>query len=394
LAKYAFSEGRDREALRYLYALVLTDDAQGAEILKTIKWAPKLLRPAIIVRWGVGVHPEGAAGGGESDSSSKRRGGDTTSLSESGLGGLIGRTSEEIFSDSYLRGRMARGYYGEALKTALLTGGQPVRRAPQGGGGGMEPGADAAAPGADAAAPGADAAAPGAGAAGGPMGGPRSGGGGRRSGGGEGGRGRVLENIPGVTVLRKGNEEELLQRAAREGIDALLVFHVKSKVIGLKKKSTSRSVAIDLFDVASKTKLFAMKKPINLPTTSEAFEKQREEIYASLSELFAEADKHFQMVELPADAQPQPVLGRVSTLVAQEKADPLRALAEIKFYHSRGLLPDNELTTAFQGLLGDEPGAQLASGDAEAKKKVVETLLSSGQGAGQKRLLPDLPPLR
>ena len=204
-------------------------------------------------------------------------------------------------------------------------------------------------------------------------------------------------SLTGVAMLGEGRADELVEKAASQGIHALIVFDVVTKILGREKsRKLSRSVLAELYDVESKTKIASTRR-LNIPTQlamrdASIVEKLKKEVETELTALFAKADENYQMVDLPPQVNAQNVLGRVSTLAGEQPANPLPALSEIKFYQSRGLLPDNELTAAFHKILGDERGEQLVSGDAETKKKVAESLVTTAKGDG--RTLPDLPPLR
>jgi hypothetical protein len=73
--------------------------------------------------------------------------------------------------------------------------------------------------------------------------------------------------------------------------------------------------------------------------------------------------------------RPEHVERRVAAILAREGAEPLPALAEIKFFHHRGLISDGLLEKAFQKVLGEADGAKLATGTEEERIEVVSTLL-------------------
>ena len=102
-------------------------------------------------------------------------------------------------------------------------------------------------------------------------------------------------------------------------------------------------------------------------------------VTAALEKLFKTLDedgpKRLKVKEFPSDMRPEHVEGRVAAILAREGAEPLPALAEIKFFHHRGLISDGLLEKAFQKVLGEADGSKLATGTEEERIEVVSTLL-------------------
>src|SRR5205814_9745694 len=55
MADDAFRKGRDREALQLVCAAALVDDTTAERLPDDFRWVPSLKKPALSVRWGIGV---------------------------------------------------------------------------------------------------------------------------------------------------------------------------------------------------------------------------------------------------------------------------------------------------------------------------------------------------
>ena len=55
LAQFAFQQGRETDAFKYLYAFALTNDAGAGDVLAKIEWVNGLKSPTLGVRWAAGV---------------------------------------------------------------------------------------------------------------------------------------------------------------------------------------------------------------------------------------------------------------------------------------------------------------------------------------------------
>jgi hypothetical protein len=127
-----------------------------------------------------------------------------------------------------------------------------------------------------------------------------------------------------------------------------------------------------LIDVATGRELYETKALNNIWVA-----KQREDPLADdpvtelTDEIMQYVDEAFVMEGLPQSITPAHVGKRVTILTDSPPANLLFALTELRFYHDRGLLASEELTSAYQQMLGEEAGRQLADGALKEKAEVL-----------------------
>ena len=414
-AEYLFAEGQETDAIRYLYAWALTSDEGAAELLPKIQWVSGLRSPQLAVRWGVGVHitpdhlerqaeegridlkPIGvlqalATGRVSGRGEGGARGG-LGALGDAGMaGGEMGRRGlsqgtpmEPVIGElgnrliDQFETRVADAKFGEVLRDAPQPGtrttpGQPApgMMEPAGGmpadampAGGM-PGDAGVMPGAEDAAgamPGAEM--------------PRR----RPIVGRRDARRGLLQIAPGISFVGFGKQEDLLQKAAREGLQVLAFFEVQ---IGQNPSKTiiTNETSVRLLDVARKddaerVSLYPPDKKArpqrfkNTEVQLARAKNKKDGIEDEFRKIFEFVDQNLTMGNFPEALTPQVVQSRASFLASGKHENPLPVLVEILFWQRKNLLSEEELLNSFKQLLGDEPGAQLVMGDEEAKKKAL-----------------------
>lgn len=190
---------------------------------------------------------------------------------------------------------------------------------------------------------------------------------------------------PGLVVLGEDQRENLLDKAADQGVDVLVFFEAdveQNRKTGLVINKTQ----IELWDVRSRDRIVATPALNNYKVQLHREENRRGEdpVEEALNELFAEIDQgsenervetKLKVREFPESVRREYVEGHISELLDQEDVETLPKLAEIKFYHSHGLIDDATLTKCFQKALGETDGAKLAQGDKDERLKVVRKFL-------------------
>ncbi|MHB8972408.1 MAG: hypothetical protein ACYC4N_18360 [Pirellulaceae bacterium] len=188
----------------------------------------------------------------------------------------------------------------------------------------------------------------------------------------------------GVSMLGEGSTKELLEKAADQGIDVLVVYEIEVNE-NQKTNLVVNETRIVVYDVAKGEDL-EKSKPLNniaIQKLRAENEKKDEEdpVTACFAKLFKMLDddpeKGLKMREIPAEIKPEHVESRVAAILAREDIARLPALAEIKFFHHRGLVSDGLLTKSFQKVLGEAEGAKLATGTEAERLEVIGTLLPS-----------------
>ncbi len=189
--------------------------------------------------------------------------------------------------------------------------------------------------------------------------------------------------MAGVTLLGEGSTKELLETAADQRIDVLVVFEVEVTQ-NPKTNLVVNETRIVLWNVA-KNEDFEKSKSLNNITIqkfrAEAEKGEEDPVTACFDKMFKTLDddpvKALKMREIPAEIRPEHVESRVAAILASEDFDRLPALAEIKYFHHRKLLSDSLLTKSFQKVLGEADGAKLATGTEAERLEVISTLLPS-----------------
>lgn len=191
--------------------------------------------------------------------------------------------------------------------------------------------------------------------------------------------------MAGVTFLGKDESAALKQKAAEEGTDVLALFEVKIDV-NIRNNVVTNESRIILWDVW-KGQEICRTKLINAVKIQQHHGDPRyadEDLVGdAIDKIFADIDgkseagaaKQLKMTEFPKEILPVHAAGRVAMLLASQPTHPLPALAEVKYYHERGLIDDAAFTAACQTLVGDTDGKTLAEGKDKQRRAIVEKLV-------------------
>jgi hypothetical protein len=188
----------------------------------------------------------------------------------------------------------------------------------------------------------------------------------------------------GVSLLGEGSTKKLLEKATDQGIDVLVIYEVEVAQ-NLKTNFVINETRIVVWDVAKGEDIEKSKSLNNITIQKlRAEDKEDEEedpVTACFDKLFKKLDDDpaigLKMREIPAEIKPEHVESRVAAILASEDFERLPALAEIKYFHHRGLVSDGLLTKSFQKVLGEAEGAKLATGTEEERLAIISTLLPS-----------------
>ena len=186
----------------------------------------------------------------------------------------------------------------------------------------------------------------------------------------------------GVTLLGEGTSKVLLETANRQGIDVLVMFEVEVSE-NRKTGYVTNETRIVVWDVGKQQELVRTRALNNIAVQKLRGEKgkvQDDPVAAALDKLFDALDsgseEALKVSEFPAEIRPEHVLGRIEAMLSSQDEELLPKLAEIKFYHHRGLIDDGTFAKSLECALGDE-GVTLATGDEEARLAVIGRLLPS-----------------
>jgi hypothetical protein len=322
-SQQAFQAGNDRDAFQYLYAHFLVDNQAAAAY--HINWignddGPR--QPGMAVRWGVGVtyiRSDGYEG------PPPRLG---ASAEISSVVGGEGKLAVDFYAAEFgtrvldaLAGRIERGDYGEFMRMALSNasyasqaqGPQQSRENP------------------------------------------------------------YLQIFPGVVFVGEGQSKQLVERARQQDLDVLLVFDVRASLT--RKGVPLNNTKMTLVDVTSGRDMFEGKDINNIQIDAERQkESATDPVVEAVSELFAVVDARLAMREMP-DLKATHAQRRVAMLAQSRAANPLPVLVEMHYYEARRLITTEQLAQAYQQLLGEAPGAMLATGTADQREEAISRWL-------------------
>jgi hypothetical protein len=392
LAKHAFQQGRERDAIQYLQGWALTTNAGASEVLSGIQWVSGLRRPAMAVRWGVGIQlaaPRGFTGDAKPIGSQQQLGGRARqgggeggapgsagfNPGGEGFGGGGGDDSIAKFAGDFgskvmeqFQSRVSSGKFGKALRDAPSGASGSADGAGFGGGGAF---------------PGAGGGIAGGGFPGGPGGGMRGPGGPPGAGGpgagvaGAGGTGGG-QIATGLTSFGTGTDKELKEKAAKDKIDVLAIFKVKVSVN--RANLINNDVELVLLDVAKGKELYNSGTLNNMKVQKDREQNKEDGVEKEVKKIFDFIDKDLTLTNLPAALTPEIVkTNRVEKqLLAGTIDDPLSVLTEIRFYHRNKLLSDADALAAIGKVAGEANAKTLLEGTEEDRKKVIERWLPQG----------------
>jgi hypothetical protein len=392
MAQVALRQGRDQDALQYLFSHAVTAEAGTAkELLSKMGWVEPLRRPVLALRWGVGIEyvgPRGyqgsiypigttqtiqtkrALGGKAAGGFGIAREGDGYGQGTTGGGQahaqfqqLTGELGQKLVQR--IQERMARSDFGEVLAAALPgkpSGPDATSTGAEMGCGGGQPGAPS-----------------------GPMAGGYPVATGMSPPSNKPGEAQSL--LPGILFLGQGTSKDLRKKAEEAQVDLLCVFNV-AVTLNPRLNRVINDTTILLRDPTQPKEIFRSKKlnnvQVQIGRAEQSFE--TDPVDKEFADLFQVVDSKWRLGQLPPNLQTQEgVLNRLRALIGATHENPLPVLAEARMYHTRGLLQDHHLTIAYQKILAvDQLGTQLATGSEQQKKKVIEKWLPreiSGTGS-------------
>lgn len=387
LAQMAFQQGRESDGFKYLCGYALLNDEGAADVLPKMEWVNGLKGPVLGVRWGVGVQitPDsykgnvwpvgtsqqfpgtrtrgggggggGGSYGGEGSMPTGEYGGGPGAAGGGNVSALFNRFSGELgerFLNEF-QTRVFDGQFGQILRDAPAAG---SRRGAGGyggeyGEGGMYGGSMPY------------------GSSEGPGYGPgMAGGGGARP----QAPGAAVPITTGLCFLGVEPQDRLLTKAAREGLQVLLLVNVDVQV-NVKTKVVNNDTELVLFDVAKKIPLHSTAKFNNVKIQNNRQGSKKDGVQDEFNKLFKYVDDNLTVLPVPSAIKPEHVQGRVSSLLAAKHDNLLPVLVEIRYWQRQNMLTEEEMVAAFKQLLGEENGNQLATGDEETRKKLLEKYL-------------------
>lgn len=191
---------------------------------------------------------------------------------------------------------------------------------------------------------------------------------------------------PGMTFLGNAASKEALEKKAREqGLDVLIVFDVKVQRPGKTKiVSNSTKISVLLVDRPQDVPVHTSVVLTNVKVAAER-EKDRDgdPVDEEIDKLIAKLEAYTSPTGTPQTLKvgpfleslaPQHAANRVTNLTASPSEAPLRDLAEIKLYHSKKLISDQQFQDAAKVFLKDK-AELLAKGKEDERRKALDSML-------------------
>jgi Protein of unknown function (DUF1559) len=163
-------------------------------------------------------------------------------------------------------------------------------------------------------------------------------------------------NRPGIEILGWGTNSAMRQLAAKRDMDVMVIFDVSAKRISAKGSASQNSVhnttLIKFVDVIRGDTLIESIKFNNIQIKRDRLDPSKDDpVLTAFKRLEEQVEQKLMFKDiptLPATAVQQ----RVATLLESKHRNPLKAMAEIRFYIAQGLISKVEGSEALDKLAG------------------------------------------
>lgn len=193
----------------------------------------------------------------------------------------------------------------------------------------------------------------------------------------------IPQLLPGVQYFGiVDGQDDFLTQAKENNLDAVVLLSVDVDV-NRRTGTETTGVRMRLIDVATGDLVYASRRALTNISVWNDRQKSGERddpVELELDRVFAEkADLEYKLAPLSYTASQAEE--RVSILTASQHSNPLSALAEIRYYHSNGLLDDRKLSQAYSEILGEADGKKLSTGTEKEKIAAIQKWLPGGVAA-------------
>ncbi len=184
---------------------------------------------------------------------------------------------------------------------------------------------------------------------------------------------------PGMVYLGTSDKQAtLMEKAAQQHVDAVFLFDVTvsapNRINGvIQNEARLRLVNLKGDLLARSSELLNTKvERALMPNIGE------DEVKKAIDKFFAQFDEKVQLTEMPA-IKPEHAKARLTQLLANKDADKLQKLFEVSLFHSMKLISDEDRATCYLIVMEGSEGDSLASGALIDKMAVLEPLLPAYQ---------------
>ena len=172
-----------------------------------------------------------------------------------------------------------------------------------------------------------------------------------------------------VTWLGTGEREELVRAATEQNLDAMLMFELNSRLV---QNRLVHLLRVHLMTADGNT--IGKPEEISLTyasTASRPVDKLWSELHYNI---ISRVDELFVLKDIPQ--LKQHIDRRVQELTKMKVDRPLPFLFEVRFYQANDLINADQAAALYDRVLGPGKGKQLATGDANERRKVLREALS------------------
>jgi WD40 repeat protein len=199
---------------------------------------------------------------------------------------------------------------------------------------------------------------------------------------GQGAFGKWPENGPPgcrkVAILGAGTQPELVAVAKKDGLDVLVLFTLRVRPAGSGRRM-DMSMRVRLLDVASDEALWTSES-VSSGRVASARQSGSDPLLELHEAVLRQVDESFRLAPMPTLA-PEHVRGRVAGLVegSQELGEDerLRILVELRYYQGKELLSRDAAAKAYDQVLGEDKGSELAAADGPGRRALLHQWLGS-----------------
>ncbi len=174
-----------------------------------------------------------------------------------------------------------------------------------------------------------------------------------------------------VPVFSAESEDQLIDEAARQNLDGLVLMSLSTQRVGL-TKTPRVTLIVRLVDVLARKTTWS-SAPLNNQKARATLGTAEDASVALAQSMIAKLDEEYGLTALPA--MTEVVVKQHASNLSQAAAKPgavLRTLAELRYYQAAKLLQRDDAQRCYQALIGDKAAAIVAGPDSEARACAVE----------------------
>jgi hypothetical protein len=174
----------------------------------------------------------------------------------------------------------------------------------------------------------------------------------------------VRELVP----LGVGTRQELLASAKRAGLDVLVALELTQQISTATRKP-DYILRGTVMDVSGQPAW--VSTPLSSEKTLAAKTNGGDLVADFVAEVMKEIDSVFVLSPMP-ELTPENVKRRMAALTGKKPDDLLTALAEVRYYHAKKLLSDDETMLALQNWVDLDTAGALVSGDRKSRRAALD----------------------